>query len=566
MRPKISWEGNEMRRLRWLVCLFAFISLGGFSADAQTGAAQAQAPASAKGPALKVAAREKGASSLPSPEGFQNFVVAGKLTLSLDDAIRLALENNTNVRLDHTQIENAQYAVISALAPFDPLLSSSFNAFRQVSQSDTTLAGAPKVNSLSQLTQVGITQTLETGTNYSVLFNANKSSTNDSFNTFNPAYASFLSFEFTQPLLRGAGLFINRAPILIAQKNLAQSRDNFESEVNDTILNVVGNYWNVVQARENLVVQRESLDEAQKSYDHDKKSLELGALPPLDIYRSESQVASRRVSVIQAEYGLKQAEDQFRQVVGADIDQNIRAYELDLTEKADPPGTLMAIDIPTAMDAALKYRPELEGVRHLLAADDMNVRLMHNGLLPNLSLSGIYQTNGLGGNQINNTVSPPVITPGGFGNSVSQLFAFGYPGYGFTVSLTVPVRNHAAEANYGEALASKRHDLYSERQIHEQITLNVTNAVHQLEQAKQSMEAAKIALDLSQKTLQADQHKYDLGAETIFFVLEAQTELTAAEQTLLQAEVSYQLAVAQVDHETGGLLDRFHVQIANLSK
>ena len=84
-----------MRRLRWLVCLFAFISLGGFSADAQTGAAQAQAPASAKGPALKVAAREKGASSLPSPEGFQNFVVAGKLTLSLDDAIRLALENNT---------------------------------------------------------------------------------------------------------------------------------------------------------------------------------------------------------------------------------------------------------------------------------------------------------------------------------------------------------------------------------------------------------------------------------------------------------------------------------------
>ncbi len=101
---------------------------------------------------------------------------------------------------------------------------------------------------------------------------------------------------------------------------MKESRDNFEGEVNDTILLVVENYWNVVQARENLVVQRESFDEAQKSYDHDKKSLELGALPPLDIYRSESQVASRRVSVIQAEYGLKQAEDQFRQVIGADVD------------------------------------------------------------------------------------------------------------------------------------------------------------------------------------------------------------------------------------------------------
>ncbi len=226
----------------------------------------------------------------------------------------------------------------------------------------------------------------------------------------------------------------------------------------------------------------------------------------------------------------------------------------------------MAIDIPTALDAAFKYRPEIEGLRQQLAADDINVRLTHNGLLPNLSLTGTYQTNGLGGRQIDDTVSPPVIIPGGFGNSLSQLFGFGFPGYGFTVNLSLPVRNNAAKASYGTALASKRHDLYSERQLHETITLNVTNAVHQLEQAKQSMEAAKIALDLSQKTLQADQHKYDLGAETIFFVLEAQTELTQAEQTLLQAEVGYQVAAAQVDHETGGLLDRFHVQIADITK
>jgi outer membrane protein len=558
-RPQSPSKGDEMRLHRCPFAWFALILLGAISASAQSAPQKEVAP--------KPAAQKKDTTSLPNPDGFQNFVVAGKLTLSVDDAIRLALANNTNVRLDHTQIENSQYALIAALSPFDPALTSSFNAFRQISLPDTTLAGAPKVNSLTQTSQVGLAQTIETGLNYSVFFSNIKSSTNDTFNTVNPAFSTLLSFNFTQPLLRGAGLFINRAPILIAQQNLSQSRDNFEGNVNDMILLVVGNYWNVVQARENLVVQRESFDEAQKSYDHDKKSLELGALPPLDIYRSESQVASRRVSVIQAEYALKQAEDQFRQVIGADIDPNIRAYDLDLTEKADPPGTLMTIDIPTALDAALKYRPEIESMRHQLAADDMNVRLTHNGLLPNLSLGGNYQTNGLGGNTINNLVTPPVIvSTGGFGDAVSQMFGFGYPGYGFTVSLTLPIRNHAAQANYGEALASKRHDLYSERQLHETITLNVTNAVHQLEQAKQSMEAAKIALDLSQKTLQADQHKYDLGAETIFFVLEAQTELTEAEQTLLQAEVGYQLAVAQVDHETGGLLDRFHVQIADISK
>lgn len=80
------------------------------------------------------------------------------------------------------------------------------------------------------------------------------------------------------------------------------------------------------------------------------------------------------------------------------------------------------------------------------------------------------------------------------------------------------------------------------------------------------MEAANVALDLAKKTLQAEQHKYELGAETVFFVLEAQTELTQAEQALLQAQVSYQMATARVEHDTGGLLTKFQVQISSLSR
>ncbi len=535
-----------LRPRRLLACL-ALISIGAASAYAQTG--------SSKIPEPKPAPVQRSVTNLPGPQGFEPFIVGGKLTLSLDDAIRLALGNNTNIQLDHTQIENSSFALINSKAPFDPALTSSFNAFRFLSPQYTQLGGAPTLSQLTQTTQMGLTQTLETGTNYQVSFNANKFSSNSSFNIFNPAISTNFSFTFTQPLLKGAGLFVNRAPIVIAQRGLKQSRDTFEAEANDTILLVVNVYWSVVQARENLTVQRESLDEAQKSYDHNKRSLELGALPPLDIYRSESQVASRRVSVIQAEYALKQAEDQFRQVIGADIDPNIRAYDVNLTEKADPAGDLMTIDIPTALDKALNYKPEVDSIRQLLATDDTNIRLAHNGRLPSLSLSGTYQTNGLGG-----------APSSGLADALSQTFGADYPGYGFTVQLAFPIRNHAAEATLGNALASKRHDLYSERQLREQITLSVSNAVHQLEQAKESVAAAKIALDLSQKTLQADQHKYELGAETIFFVLEAQTELTQAEQTLLQAEVGYQQAVAQVDHETGGLLDRFHVQIADISR
>src|ERR1700688_4075051 len=106
-----------MRILRCPLGCFALILLCAFSAGAQAPSTQE--------PGLKAASQGKKAATLPNPDGFQNFIVAGKLTLSVDDAIRLALANNTNVRLDHTQIETAQYAVMSALAPFDPALASS---------------------------------------------------------------------------------------------------------------------------------------------------------------------------------------------------------------------------------------------------------------------------------------------------------------------------------------------------------------------------------------------------------------------------------------------------------
>ena len=112
---------------------------------------------------------------------------------------------------------------------------------------------------------------------------------------------------------------------------------------------------------------------------------------------------------------------------------------------------------------------------------------------------------------------------------------------------------------------SRHRDLYSAQQVREQVVLDVSNSVHQLEEAKLTLAAGKTALDLAQKALVAEQRKYELGAETIFFVLDAQTRLAEAESSLLQAQVGYQIAVAAVDHATGGLLQPYHVQIAELS-
>lgn len=515
--------------------------------------------------------REAVSDTLPGPKYMRDHVVDGKLRLTLQDAVVLTLINNSNVRLQELNIETNKYALLGAHSPFDPFVQGSFNATRAITQTYNQLSGAPTLgaplSNLDQLTQVNYSQTLETGTNFQINFNATKLSSNSTFNFFNPSITSFLGFQFTQPLLRNRWLFANRAPLVIARRNVQGSRAIFEAQVSGTIQQVVGQYWNLVQARGSLAVARKSLEAAEATYNHDKRALELGALPPLDIYRSESQVADRRVQVIQGEYSLKQAEDVIRQTLGADSDPYFRALDLDLTESPEPEGSLRDIDVATALQEGLEKRPELEAARLSLANDDTSIRLAHNNLLPDLRLSGNYSGNGLGGNQYNLNVTPPtLVSTGGIGDSLNQLFGFGYPSYGFSLTLNLPVRNRGGQAALGNALVSRRRDLYTDRQIREQITFDVNNAVHQLEQAKISMAANKEAVDLARKTMNAEQRKYELGTGQIFLVLEAQTELASAEQNLLQAEVSYQVAVAAVDYATGNLLAPYGVQIGELTR
>jgi len=506
---------------------------------------------------------QKPLAQLPAPEGLQDHVANGKLVLTLDDSIRLALANNTDIHIDHAQIDFALDRVQRAHSRFDPLATSAFSDSRAKSPAISLVQGTTSIlDTLSQSFGLGYSQTFQTGTNLQASVSGNKSATNSNLAFVNPSLSTNVQFTLTQPLLRNFGFFPNRAPILIAQSNLKQARANFIVEVNNIILQVVGDYWSVILARDNLEVQRKSLEEAQKSYDHDKKALSLGALPPLDIYRSESQVASRRVGVIQAEYELKQRADIFRRDLGADLDPNIRALDLDLTDQPAPAGELPGMDIATALSRALANRPEFDIAREQLASDELSIRLAHNNLKPDLQLSGFYSGNGVAGNEFNlNTTPPQLSSSTGFGDSFSQTFHFTYPAYGASLSLNLPIRRHSAQANLADALVGRSRDQYQERRINQSITLEVTNAVHALEQAKLSMEAAKVATDLARDTLHADERKYELGAEPVFFVLDAQTQLAQAELNLIQSQVNYQLAVAQLDHATGDLLDHHHVQI-----
>ncbi len=505
---------------------------------------------------------------LSPPAHVQDYVIDGKLHLRLEDAVRLALENNSNIRIQETQVEAQKFSLLGAYAPFDPLIQSSANINRASYSGYTQLQGvgntSAPVNTLSQTVQASYTQTFTTGTTVFASLSSSRTSTNSDFYFLNPYVSSTLTLQFTQPLLRNAGRFANTAPLIIARRTLQQSRASFEAQVNDAILQVVTQYWTVVQARGSFDVERRSLDLAESSYQHDKRALELGALPPLDIYRSQSEVAARRLQAIQSEYVLKQAQEAFRFTIGVDQDPTLASLELDLVEKPEPEGEIESVDPVEVLRKALSARPEIAAANDAIANDETSIRFAHNALKPDLSLTGFYQTNGIGGNQYDLNTGQ-LISPGGLGTSFNQMFGFGFPGYGGTLTLNLPIRNRGAKANLGTALVARRHDLYTSQITREQIVQQVKDSVHLLEEAKLTLAAGKTSLELAQKSLAADQRKYELGAETNFFVLDSQTKLAQSELDLLQTQINYQIARATVDRATGSLLEPYHVEIAELS-
>lgn len=501
---------------------------------------------------------------LRGPQSLDEYIVNGKLRLNLQDAIRLMLLNDTDVRVSQAQMDQAPFGIDRAYSPFDPVFNASFTPQRSTQPTTSSLQGATTLSQLQQQANFGYNQSFQTGTSYAISFGTNRVTTNSSFATFNPSFTSGATFTVGQHLLKGRGYLVNHGPIMIAQRNVKQSRANFEAQLNDSILSVINQYWSLVQAQKNLAVVQESLHLAEESYKHDKRALELGALSPLDIYRSESTVAQRRLQEIQAEYAVKPLEDQFRRTIGADLDTRAGALDFDLSENAEVTGGLATQDIATAIEMAMSKRPELEAVKQQLANDDTSVYIAHNNLQPDLSLTGNYTSNGIGGNLIDTSGSAPVVVShGGLLDALDQVGGFGFPTYSVGITLRLPIRNHQAEADLGSALVSKRSDLYVLRSRQQALSQEVRNAVHQLEVSKLSLTASAEALDLAKKTLAADQRKYELGAETIFFVLDAQNTVQQSQQSYLQAEIGYQLAVAALDHATGDLLEHNRVLISD---
>jgi outer membrane protein len=250
--------------------------------------------------------------------------------------------------------------------------------------------------------------------------------------------------------------------------------------------------------------------------------------------------------------------------IAVDLDPDLRKLPISLTESVDLPNVdSIMFDREESINKALLGRPDVKAALQSLDRDDLAIQQAKNGLLPNLALTGTYQSQGRGGvfyqrsSVFNEGVSSSIVTtvPGGFSDALSQMFNFGYPVYSFGLRLNLPIRSHAATANMADALVGKKSDALRLRNTQEGVRLSVLNAITALEGSKEQLKLAKIQQDFAQKNLDAMKEKYQLGAEILQNVITAEVNLSTAESNVVQQQVAVRRNILNLLTQTGELLD-----------
>jgi len=352
----------------------------------------------------------------------------GKLMLSLQDAISLALENNLAIEverytpwLDEVNLLRAKSG-INGLVPFDPTFTSNLNIQDSVTPLNNPLfagviptgATTPKSQTPAAFVQhIGnvnfqYNQYFATGTQFQAAMTNNRISSNFGFfNLYNPDIQSALSLTITQPLLRGFGTTANTRLIIEAKRAIKVGLSQLEQQVMATTAQVSNDYWELVYARENVKVQQAAVGVSQRLFDENSRRLEIGTLSSLDVLTAQSQLASDKQSLVQAQSVQLQDETTLlNDLTMNPLDDPLLRAEIIPTTAISTPDTGENIQIGDAVKEAWQKRPELRQASLNLENAGTDVKATKNELLPSVNIFGQYTATGLGGVQ-NSSASTP---------------------------------------------------------------------------------------------------------------------------------------------------------------
>jgi len=445
----------------------------------------------------------------------------------------------------------------------------------------TNITGTNYLVSQYKSATYGIQQGFLTGTTATLYMGDTLGVTQNSpYNMFNPYSQATLQLGVTQNLLQGFRPSVNNRAIRVAKNQRHISDLTFKSQVMTTVANVVGLYWDLVTFNDDLKVKQHTFELNKKLYEDNQRRAELGAIAPIDIIQAEAEMKSSQQDVVTAELQVLQQEMILKSVLtrsGMD-DLAVVGARIVPTDHIDVPAQEAVRPIQDLVAEALAERPDVE--QSTIGLEDARITTLgvKDAMLPQLQGFATFSNSGLAG-QINSQGVPTTLANGqtvletrtaadvnpyflgGFGTAVGQILGRNFPNYSAGVSLTITLRNRSTQADFITDQLNYRQQQLQDKQLHNNIKLNVINAQMAVRQARAAWETSVEARRLQEQTLAGTERKYELGTSTILDVVITQRDTTTRQLAEVDALSQYNRARINLQSVMGTVLTAYDVDI-----
>jgi outer membrane protein len=489
-------------------------------------------------------------------------------TLTLQDAIRLALLNNLTIEQYRQGVQIQQYNLFSTRGVYDVLSGSTINFNNSTSPTGTasSVSGASNGSLTVKTLNYNFTtqQNFEpTGGLWQVAFNNSRIDTSADVNIVSPQYSPSIQFNVTQPLMRNLSVDANRHTIQVAKQALNLSDSQFRQQVIQIINQVQDAYWELVFAIRNEEIARNTYDLTHKQLQDNRKQVEAGTLAPLDLRQTEAQLENNKGTIIAAKQTITTDENALKMLLLKNPKDKMWNSVMAPADKPEFETPAFSLDELIAL--ALKNRPELEQIRLQALRNQIDVNFYKNQLKPQLDFQGLYNTQGLTGTPTGQGAVPPEFT-GGYFKALGQLFSQDFRTIQVGVVSSYPWRNRAARGNYQLGLATARQTDAGERQEIEQIEVDVRNALQAVDAARESYQAAVAGRKAAYAQYVGEEEKFKAGLSSTYLVLQQETAYATAQGTEVRAITNYSEALANLQRYTGTTLVGNNIEIPSTSQ
>ncbi|CUQ68237.1 TolC family protein [Candidatus Nitrospira inopinata] len=476
-------------------------------------------------------------------------------TLSLADAALRALQYNLDISISRHTKESRLADIVIEQSKFDPTFSINGQYNRIVNPLNRPVFGGTG-GILDEITvfdqrnhsvTVDATQSLITGGNVNLNYSPSRSSINQDVARgflFNPSWTGGLALTITQPLLRNAGINVNKTFIKVAQNNAEVEQHVFRDRVMSVIASVEQTYWELVFANENLKVAQTALKAAEELLASNRAKLKAGVMSIVDVLQAEAAVASRVEQVLVAERTIHDQEDQLRRLLNPGED-NLR-QDVHVTPADAPVTVLEPLSLQEAIDTAIERRPEVVQAKKNVESGELNKEFARNQLLPTLSLQGTIGLSGLGKD---------------YGDSFTRNFGGDFYNYGAGLVLSYPLGNRSALSTYNKRQLEAKNAEAALASVRQQIIVGVREAVRRVQTDFKRIETTRSARIMAEKQLQAERERLRVGLSTTRFVLDFQRDLAVAQANELRAVIDYNKSLSNLARHKATTLDRYHIQL-----